>query len=394
MENKKNSITQTQILNDINKIIDQSLNTISNKIEEENNYDNKQIKEFNLNLEKIEKDLSNAFVNMEKTINEDFNKKNISKINQKKEEDLINICSEIFNDKINNLKNMIPKEINNFNQKIIKYNNDLIFSFNIIKETIKNNLNIKKNNNNKINNNYNNNNNINDINNNYNNNNNIKDINNNYNNNNQNRGYIRNNNQNRGYSGNNDKNDKNQIKLDGVIISPKSKFIVNSLDIKDGKFNITLDIKNNGKIPLNKDCFIEGGSENLFIQKYYLLKQIMNDETLKVKINVKYKDMNANKINSLQTINIILYDNYKNKLDSIDIHVEIKKIQELIEQNEIDNFYEGNKEQNQNERSFQQNFERLKTKYPRIKRDILINFLEAAQGDYEKAVEFIDMSIE
>jgi hypothetical protein len=120
----------------------------------------------------------------------------------------------------------------------------------------------------------------------------------------------------------------------------------------------------------------------------------MNDETLKVKINVKYKDMNANKINSLQTINIILYDNYKNKLDSIDIHVEIKKIQELIEQNEIDNFYEGNKEQNQNERSFQQNFERLKTKYPRIKRDILINFLEAAQGDYEKAVEFIDMSIE
>ncbi len=374
MENKKNSITQTQILNDINKIIDQSLNTIKNKIEEENKYDNHQIEKLNLNLEKVEKNLLNAFINMEKTIKEDFNKKNRSEINQKKEEDLINICSEIFDDKINNLKNMIPNEINNFNQKIIKYNKDLISSFNRIKETIKNNLNNKKNNNIKINNNYNNNNN------------NINAVNNNYHNN--------NNNQNRGYDGINNKNDKNQIKLDGVIISPKSKFIVNSLDIKDGKFNITLDIKNNGKIPLNKDCFIEGGSENLFIQKYYLLKQIMNDETLKVKINVKYKDMNANKINSLQTINIILYDNYKNKLDSIDIHVEIKKIQELIEQNEIDNFYEGNKEQNQNERSFQQNFERLKTKYPRIKRDILINFLEAAQGDYEKAVEFIDMSIE
>ena len=54
MENKKNSITQAQILKDINKIIDQSLNTITNKIEEENNYDNNQIKEFNLNLEKVE----------------------------------------------------------------------------------------------------------------------------------------------------------------------------------------------------------------------------------------------------------------------------------------------------------------------------------------------------
>ena len=155
MENKKNSITQTQILNDINKIIDQSLNTITNKIEEENKYDNQQIEKFNLNLEKVEKNLSNAFINMEKTIKEDFNKKNRSEINQKKEEDLINICSEIFDDKINNLKNMIPNEINNFNQKIIKYNKDLISSFNRIKETIKNNLNNKKNNNIKINNNYN-----------------------------------------------------------------------------------------------------------------------------------------------------------------------------------------------------------------------------------------------
>ena len=387
MENKKNSITQTQILNDINKIIDQSLNTITNKIEEENNYDNKQIKEFNLNLEKVEKNLSNAFVNLEKTIkNEDFNKKNISKINQKKEEDLINICSEIFDDKINNLKNMIPNEINNFNKKIIKFNNDLISSFNIIKETIKNNLNIKKNNNNKINNNYNNNININDTNNNYNNNNgiNINNVNNNYNNN--------NNNQNRGYDSINNKNDKNQIKLDGVIISPKNKFSVNSLDIKDRKFDITLDIKNNGKIPLNKDCFIEGESENLFIQKYYLSKQIMNDETLKVKINVKYKDMNANKINSLQKINIILYDNHKNQLDSIDIQVEIRKIQEMKEQNEIDNFYQGNKEKNQNERSFQRNFERLKIKFPKIKRNVLMNCLEAAEGDFEQAVEFVNLS--
>ena len=96
MENKKNSITQTQILNDINKIIDQSLNTIKNKIEEENKYDNHQIEKLNLNLEKVEKNLLNAFINMEKTIKEDFNKKNRSEINQKKEEDLINICSEIF----------------------------------------------------------------------------------------------------------------------------------------------------------------------------------------------------------------------------------------------------------------------------------------------------------
>ena len=385
MENKKNSITQTQILNDINKIIDQSLNTITNKIEEENKYDNEQIEKFNLNLEKVEKKLSNAFINMEKTINEDFNKKNISKTNQKKEEDLINICSEIFNDKINNLKNMIPNEINNFNQKIIKYNNDLISSFNIIKETIKSNLNIKKNN---INNNSNNNNNINDINFNDINFNeiNINDINfnNNYNNNNQNRGYI----------GNNNKNDNKQIKLDGMMIFPKNKVSVNSLDIKNGKFDITLDIKNNGKIPLNKDCFIEGESENLFIQKYYLSKPIMKAETSKEIINIKYKDMNVNKINSIQKLNIILYDNHKNKLDSIDIQVEIRKIKEMIEQNEIDNFYQGNKEQNQNERNFQQNFERLKTKFPRIKRDILINFLEAAQGDYEQAVEFIKMSIE
>ena len=380
MENKKNSITQTQILNDINKIIDQSLNTITNKIEEENNYDNKQIKEFNLHLEKVEKNLSNAFVNMEKTINKDFNKKNISKINQKKEEDLINISSEIFNDKINNLKNMIPNEINNFNQKIMKYNDDLISSFNIIKETIKNNLNIKKNNNNKINYNYANNNNINDINNNY-------------NNNNQNRGYISNNNQNRGNGGNNDKNDKN-LQLDGMIISPKEKVKVNSLDIKNGKFSITLDIKNNGKNPLNKECFIEGESENLFIEKYHLSKPIMRTETLKVKINIKYKDMNGKKINSIQKLNIILYDDYRNKLHSLDIQVEIMKIQEMIDQNEIDDYYQGNKEQNQNERNFQQNFERLKTQFPRIKRDILINFLEAAQGDYEKAVEFIKMSIE
>ncbi len=299
---------------------------------------------------------------MEKTKNEDFNKKNISKINQKKEEDLINICSEIFNDKINNLKNMIPKEINNFNQKIIKYNNDLIFSFNIIKETIKNNLNIKKNNNNKINNNYNNNNNINDINNNYNNNNNIKDINNNYNN----------NNQNRGYGGNNEQNDKNQIQLDGMIISPKEKVKVNSLDIKNGKFSITLDIKNNGKNPLNKECFIEGQSENLFIEKYHLSKPIMRTETLKVKINIKYKDMNGKKINSIQKLNIILYDNYRKKLHSLDIQVEIMKIQEMIEQNEIDNYYQGNKEQNQNERNFQQNFERLKIKFPKIKRNVII----------------------
>ena len=370
MENKKNSITQTQILNDINKIIDQSFNTITNKIEEENKYDNKQIEKFNLNLEKVEKNLSNAFINMENTIKEDFNKKNISKINQKKEEDLINICSEIFNDKINNLKNMIPNEINIFNQKIIKYNNDLISSFNIIKETIKNNLNNKKNNNIKINNNYNNNN-INNINNNYHNNININAINNNY------------------YNG----HYNNQI-LDGTILFQKNKVCVNSLDIKDGKFDITLDIKNNGKISLNKECFIEGESENLFIQKYYLSKPIMSAETLKVTINIKYKNMNINKINSIQKLNIILYDNHKNKLDSIDIQVEIRKIKEMIEQNEIDNFYQGNKEQNQNERNFQQNFERLKTKFPRIKRDILINFLEAAQGDYEQAVEFIKMSIE
>ena len=381
MENKKNSITQTQILNDINKIIDQSLNTITNKIEEENKYDNKQIEKFNLNLEKVEKKLSNAFINMEKTINEDFNKKNISKTNQKKEEDLINICSEIFNDKINNLKNMIPNEINNFNQKVLKYNNDLISSFNIIKETIKNNLNIKKNNNNKINNNYNNNNNINDINNNY-------------NNNNQNRGYIRNNNQNRGYSGNNDKNDKNQIKLDGMIISPKEKVKVNSLDIKNGKFSITLDIKNNGKNPLNKECFIEGESENLFIEKYHLSKPIMKTESLKVEINIKYKDMNGKKINSIQKLNIILYDDYRNKLHSLDIQVEIMKIQEMIEQNEIDDYYQGNKEQNQNERNFQQNFERLKIKFPKTNTIILMSGLEAAQGDYEQAVELIKMSIE
>ncbi len=187
---------------------------------------------------------------------------------------------------------------------------------------------------------------------------------------------------------------KNNSKIEGVIISPKSKFRVNSLDIKDGKFDITLDIRNNGKIPLNKDCFIEGESENLFIQKYYLSKPIISDETLKVKVNVKYKDINANKINSLQTLNIILYDNYKNKLHSLDIQVEIRKIQEMIEQNEIDNFYKGNKEQDQNERNFQQNLERLKTKFPRIKIDILINFLEAAEGDYDQAVEFINLCIE
>ena len=177
-----------------------------------------------------------------------------------------------------------------------------------------------------------------------------------------------------------------------MIISPKIKFVVNSLDIKNRKFDITLDIKNNGKIPLNKDCFIEGESENLFIQKYYLSKTIISDETLKVKVNVKYKDMNANKINSLQKINIILYDNYKNKLDSIDIQVEIRKIQEMIEQNEIDNFYQGNKEKNQNERSFQQNFERLKIKFPKIKRNVLMNCLEAAEGDFEQAVEFVNLS--
>ena len=385
MENKKNSITQTQILNDINKIIDQSLNTITNKIEEENKYDNEQIEKFNLNLEKVEKKLSNAFINMEKTINEDFNKKNISKTNQKKEEDLINICSEIFNDKINNLKNIIPNEINNFNQKIIKYNNDLISSFNIIKETIKSNLNIKKNN---INNNSNNNNNINDINFNDINFNeiNINDINfnNNYNNNNQNRGYI----------GNNNKNDNNQIKLDGMMIFPKNKVSVNSLDIKNGKFDITLDIKNNGKISLNKECFIEGESENLFIQKYYLSKPIMKAETSKEIINIKYKDMNVNKINSIQKLNIILYDNHKNQLDSIDIQVEIRKIQEMKEQNEIDNFYQGNKEQKQNERNIQQNFERLKKKFPKTNTIILMSGLEAAQGDYEQAVELIKMSIE
>ena len=64
----------------------------------------------------------------------------------------------------------------------------------------------------------------------------------------------------------------------------------------------------------------------------------------------------------------------------------------MIEQNEIDNFYQRNKEQKQNERNFKQNFERLKIKFPKIKRNVLMNCLEAAEGDFEQAVEFINLS--
>ena len=118
----------------------------------------------------------------------------------------------------------------------------------------------------------------------------------------------------------------------------------------------------------------------------------MKTESLKVEINIKYKDMNGKKINSIQKLNIILCDNYKNKLHSLDIQVEIMKIQEMIEQNQIDNFYKGNKEKNQNERNFQQNFERLKIKFPKTNTIVLMSCLEAAAGDFEKAVEFINLS--